>query len=111
MPIPWDKIPWDKIFEMVEKWLASCSSTGVPPEEQESQLRNPSPRFRSKLERVTRRNSGLNRREWDKQGEAIMDRVYQEGRDVAEKPDEMKLLRQRVKERVESGEFDDEDDE
>jgi hypothetical protein len=109
MAIPWDKIPWDKIFVLVEKWMASCSASGVSADEQESQLRNPSPRFRSKLERVTRRHSGLNRREWDKQGSAIMERVYQEGRDATS--DDVKILRQRVKERVEAGDFDNDDDE
>jgi hypothetical protein len=109
MSIPWDKIPWSKIFEKVEKWLASCSAAGAPPEEQEAQLRNPSPRFRAKLERVTRRGSGLNRREWDKQGVAIMERVYREGSDAT--TEDIKLLRLRVKERVEAGDFDNDDDE
>jgi hypothetical protein len=108
MAIPWDKIPWDKIFVLVEKWLASCTSQGVATDEQEAQLRNPSPRFRARLERFTKRHSGLNRREWEKQGAAIMERVYQEGRDAND--DDLKVLRQRVKERVDAGDFDNEDE-
>ena len=107
MPIPWDKIPWDKLFAFAEKMLAKCESAGVPAEEQVSQLRNPSPRFRMKAERMVKRNAGMTEREWRKQKDGIMARVYEEARDMDNA--EIKELRSRAALRMKDGDLDDDD--
>lgn len=98
MPIPWDKIPWDKILAFAEKMLANCDKTGVPPAQQEKQLRNPDRKLRNHAERVTERGflrNGGTRTEWRKNKTAIMEKVYDRAANATK--DEVKVLRQRSK--------------
>lgn len=80
--IPWDKIPWDTIFAWIEKMMAKCAKEGADQSEQIAQIRNPSPRFRARLERVTHRGflrNGGTASQWRQNKDAIMSRVYREG--------------------------------
>lgn len=104
-------IPWDKLFAFAEKMFANCNAAGVPPAEQEQNLRNPPARIRMKVERVTERGckrNGMTVKEWRKNKDAIMERVYAEGRDATKA--EINQLRQRAKLVDPSDDDDDEED-
>lgn len=91
-------IPWDKVFEFAEKAFAKCLEDGATPEEQKLGLRNPAPRFRLKLERITERGckkNGMTAKEWRRDRDKIMARVYSEAANASDS--EIAALRQRAK--------------
>lgn len=103
-------IPWDKVFAFAEKMLANCNESGVPPEEQAQSIRNPPPRIRMRLERVVERGykkNGGSAKEWRKHKDAIMARVYDEGRNAT--ASEILQLRQRAK-LIDAADLDEDDE-
>jgi hypothetical protein len=78
MAIPWDKIPWDKIIALAEKLIAGSATAGASPEEIQGQVRNPRGRTRIRLEREVRHELNMSPREWNREGAAIMEKIYAE---------------------------------
>lgn len=91
------KIPWADLFALVEKLLANCQTTGVPPAQQEKQLRNPNPRIRAKVERRTERGflrNGGTRSQWRKNKDSIMETVYERAKNASK--EDVKRMRARA---------------
>ena len=72
-------IPWDKIIEIIIKWIEGCGGEATQ-DRVMSELQNPGPWTRIKLLRGVRSASGLSRREWVLNRIAIMEEVYEQGR-------------------------------
>lgn len=74
-------IPWEQIIEIVLALIEQCFARGASDVDVRTQLRNPGPIMRFRLERAIRLHLGLRPSQWRRQyKDQIMPEVYEVGR-------------------------------
>lgn len=75
-------INWEALQAWLSSMLAKCAAQGAAPEAQEAQIRNPSIRFRVRVERQVERGAkakGMTPRQWRAHKQEMLAAVYNEG--------------------------------